>query len=408
MSSPSRFFLLVAVLLANRGKSATAHRQQQRQQQRRSLLRTRTRDLQVSSAVDNVVLAAATPILPAVEELRQEQDQQQEEDQQQQQLPEQDLQIEQSESESGMADGSTIVAQLLRSWHPQVTEQRPEWHGDTTAVYDEDGDIRIRIPTISAATTSDISNDLLFLFVSRTDNPLPLEMDGWTRAAECFKSRNEQSRCWLASDCMERSTSYGGRYCDSFPNGGTNGRDLATVVFYRPASDLNSDSSGYYSFSLRGTNPGWAIMTVIRGVDVTNPVRDFSTQSCDSDRHSIFPSVENGRAGDILLLSMAFDDTAESDVFEHPDGTEFLGFTNGKDEAGYLYGTRLTANGPTGDFVTGGPGASRCKDALIAMTLRPASGSSTPPVSNIDTVVTTPVDGDVPIGLDNPTSSEGL
>jgi len=251
-------------------------------------------------------------------------------------------------------------------------------------VYDEDGDIRIRIPTISAATTSDISNDLLFLFVSRTDSPLPLEMDGWTRAAECFKSRNTQSRCWLASDCMERSTSYDGRYCNSFPTGGWNGQDLATVVFFRRASDLDSSSSGYYSFDLRGSHPGWAIMTVIRGVDVTNPVRDFATQSCDSSKHSVFPSVENGQAGDILLLSMAFDDTADSGDFEHPDGTEFLGFTNGLDEAGYLYGTRLTASGPTGEFVTGGSGASKCKDALIAMTLRPAPESSASPVSNID------------------------
>jgi len=231
----------------------------------------------------------------------------------------------------------------------------PSWHVKTTSAYSSGGTLTIESPSSN-------HGDLLFLFLSRTDSFLPLKISGWTRLAECFKSYNEQAQCWSASDCILKK----GRYCRNFPQG--TGRDLATVVFYRTVKVDKTQ----FSFSIKGIHPSWAIMTALAGVDETNPLRSVGTASCDNSVHSAFPSVE-GQVNDVLLLSMANDDAEDRDLFLAPPGTTTLGYTVGSDETGFLYGKRLTADGPTGTLTTGGDGSYHCKDALIAMTLRPAA-----------------------------------
>ena len=72
---------------------------------------------------------------------------------------------------------------------------------------------------------------LYFFLQSRTDGVLPLNLPGWNRGAECFKSNNRQQSCMRAVHCIERD----GPYCRTFKKDGAtgNGKDLATVVFYR-------------------------------------------------------------------------------------------------------------------------------------------------------------------------------
>ena len=166
-----------------------------------------------------------------------------------------------------------------------------------------------------------------------------------------------------------------GEYCDRFPSG-ENNHDLVTVVFFKKAETEQTE----FSFDLQGSRAAWAIMTAIHGVDVTDPVRYVETESCDGEATSVFPSIEDGRIGDILLLSMAFDDAASSERFGPPPDTELLGYESGYDETGILFGKRLFEDGPTGVFETDGSGGQRtstsggikCKDALISMTLKPA------------------------------------
>ena len=70
-----------------------------------------------------------------------------------------------------------------------------------------------------------------FLSRSRTDGVLPLNLPSWSRGAECFKSNNRQKSCMRAVHCIQRD----GPYCHTFMKDGVtgNGKDLATVVFYR-------------------------------------------------------------------------------------------------------------------------------------------------------------------------------
>ena len=74
--------------------------------------------------------------------------------------------------------------------------------------------------------------------------------------------------------------------------------------------------------------------------------------------------------GDLLLLSMAFDDTTKKRDFLPPDSTRFVNFVKGNDEAGYLYSKRLFSNGPTGKLVTKGKGGAASKDVLISLVLK--------------------------------------
>jgi cytochrome c peroxidase len=226
---------------------------------------------------------------------------------------------------------------------------------------DYDGADRINISAPSNAK----AGDLLLLFLSRTDDLLPIRLDGWTAGASCFKTNNGQRDCHEIRHCSVRD----GDYCLDFDGG--NGQDLATVVFYKT---LGSNENRNYSFNLRGKHPSWAILSAVRGADNNNPIRNVVTESNDGNNDSLFPSV-NGLAGDLLLLSMAFDDTTKQDDFRAPSGMEMHKWIAGNDEAGYVYGQKLTSTGQTGSKKTQGNGGSSAKDALISMTIRP-SGSN--------------------------------
>jgi len=209
------------------------------------------------------------------------------------------------------------------------------------------------------------SKDMLFLFLSRSDARQPMVVPGWTRAAECFKSYNSQSRCMTYDDCTTWSD-YKPGTCDKFPTG--TGADLNTVVFYRMADP----STTTWTFDVSWVSkPTWAIMTAINSdyIDTSNPIRSVGSASNDGSYDSIFPSIY-GKTNDILLLSMAFDDAVAESKFGPPPGTELIGYKSYSDEAGFLFGKRLTSDGQTGTLRTQGSGAASNKDALIAITLR--------------------------------------
>ncbi|MEM9454541.1 MAG: hypothetical protein AAGF11_10205 [Myxococcota bacterium] len=235
-------------------------------------------------------------------------------------------------------------------------------HIGTTETYDSNGqDLSIDRPSGSQ------SGDLLLLFMHRTDDELPLELDGWTRGASCFKQDNGYD-CYTADDCVEYRN--GGEFCARFGEKRHRGRDLAQAVFYREVSsgepseyefDLNRDSSGH---------PGWAILTALRGARTNDPIRDWSHEGCDDNSDSKFPSVF-GQAGDMVLLSQSFDDAISKSKFNPPDDTEDLGYVSQSDEAGFLFGGILSSTGDTGSMKTHGAGGPSCKDALVSLTVKP-------------------------------------
>lgn len=232
-------------------------------------------------------------------------------------------------------------------------------HVGTTQVWDGDGQgIRISRPANTRA------GDLLVLALHRTDDMLPYSVSGWTRRAECYKEDNGY-QCLTIADCSSSS----GGFCTRFQSK-YSGRDLAQVVYTRTAGasepssysfNLNQDSSGH---------PGWAILSALRGANTSTPVRAWANKGCDGDVDSLFPSVD-GRKGDMLLLSQSFDDAVSKDRFGAPSGMSTFGYVSNSDEAGFLYGGVLTADGPTGVRRTIGSGASSCKDGLVSLTIRP-------------------------------------
>lgn len=225
---------------------------------------------------------------------------------------------------------------------------------NTTSSYSPNDKLNLALPNNTQA------DDLLMLFLSRTDDLLPLRLNGWQAGAACFKTTNGQSSCHEIPDCIE----FDGDYCLRFDGG--RGRDLATVVFYKTALANEPDMS----FNLRGNKPTWAILTTLRGANNQTPIYDVNTASNDRSPDSRFPSV-NGPLGGLLLLSMAFDDTTARDDFLAPSGMSTLQWIAGSDEAGYLYAQSLAAAGATGERVTRGPGGPNAKDALIALTVQP-------------------------------------
>jgi len=237
-------------------------------------------------------------------------------------------------------------------------------HIGTTTQWDLDGqDINIDLPTGSTA------GDLLILALHRTDDDLPLFVDGWTRAAECFKSDNGFP-CATEKNCTRW---HNDNYCRKFGFRGS-GHDLAQSIFYKTV-DTNETST--YTFNLnRGSSghPGWILLTTLRGADTTSPIRDWSHKGCDGDPDSLFPSIY-GEAGDMILLSQSFDDFEPIFKFQAPRGTTSFGYVGNSDETGYLFGGTLTSTGETGIMETRGRGAADCKDALISLTIKPRVNS---------------------------------
>ena len=210
-----------------------------------------------------------------------------------------------------------------------------DWNHGCSKTYDKNGKIVLDVPGEAK------NGDLLLLFLSRTDDFLPLRIKGWKYAASCFKSGNEQKECWTRKDCLEKKE----KHCIEFPRG--NGRDLATIIFYKAWSE--KDPSSFEFYLPGGTHPGWGFLLAVNGVDDSSPVRDINTSSRDDSKLSVFPTVQ-GDEGDLLLLSMAFDDTAEASDFRPPNDMELVCFVNGKDEAGFLYSNEILSNEATGSL----------------------------------------------------------
>jgi hypothetical protein len=200
--------------------------------------------------------------------------------------------------------------------------------------------------------------------VHRTDDLLPIALSGWNRVAECFKEDNGY-QCLTVADCTSRSGSFCTRFQSKY-----NGRDLAQVVYTRTVG--SSEPSSYtFNFNQDSTgHPGWAIHTALRGANTSSPVRAWAHRGCDGNADSLFPSVD-GRKGDMLLLSQSFDDAVSKDKFGAPSGMSTFGYVSNSDEAGFLFGGILSADGATGIRRTIGSGASNCKDALVSLTIRP-------------------------------------
>lgn len=232
-------------------------------------------------------------------------------------------------------------------------------HVGTTQVWDSNGqNVQISRPANTRA------GDLLVLALHRTDDMLPYSISGWTRRAECYKEDNGY-QCLTINDCSSSS----GGFCTRFQSK-YNGRDLAQVIYTRTAGSSEPSS---YSFNMNqdsSGHPGWAILSALRGANTSSPVRAWANKGCDNDVDSLFPSVD-GRKGDMLLLSQSFDDAVSKDRFGAPSGMSTFGYVSNSDEAGFLYGGILSADGPTGVRRTIGSGASGCKDALVSLTIRP-------------------------------------
>lgn len=233
-------------------------------------------------------------------------------------------------------------------------------HIGTTQIWDSDGQgLKIAKPSNTKA------GDLMVLVLHRTDSTLPFQVNGWTRRAECYKEDNGY-QCLTIADC----TTFSGDYCTRFQNK-YRGLDLAQVVFTRTASSSEPSS---YSFNMTkegyNAHPGWAILTTLRGANTSSPVRAWANKGCDGDVDSLFPSVD-GRKGDMLLLSQSFDDRVSKETFGAPNGMATFGYIANSDESGFLFGSVLTDDGPTGVRRTNGPGASSCKDALVSLTIKP-------------------------------------
>jgi len=225
----------------------------------------------------------------------------------------------------------------------------------STSTYHRSGLINITRPSQTK------KDDLLFLFLSRTDDGLPVKLKGWKPVASCLKPKNSARYCRTIDDCSQDMWK---GYC-------YNGYDLGTVVFYRKATDYEPqyyfmDITAYYG------EPAWAILTAVEGADIVseNPVRNVATMSCDKTNHSIFPSV-HAEKNDLLLLSLVYDDRATDEHFPAPNGTRLESYTNGRDEAGFLYSKELAMEGETGIFNLTTFGIKyRCKDAMISLVVK--------------------------------------
>lgn len=228
----------------------------------------------------------------------------------------------------------------------------PLAHVGSTASYSPSGELSIDRPTGSA------EGDLLVLFLSRTDDLLPMRLEGWSPVTACYKSTNTQFSCLTEAECTEVD----GDYCLAFGDGGT-GQDLASGVFTRVVGVGEPTS---HAWSLRGFAPSWAILTAIRGADPAAPIRGAAATSHDGNPNSQFPSAR-AEAGDLLLLSQSFDDTAAEDDFLPPVGMALFRWIAGADEAGYVFGAEVGESGPTGERETRGMGGANAKDLMLTV-----------------------------------------
>jgi len=222
---------------------------------------------------------------------------------------------------STTSDDSGAVSNYLPDLPTFTTTDSTAWnHGSYAVSARKSGTIEIFYPDDTEV------GDTLFLFLSRTDDFLPVEISGWNRGAECFKSRNRAPQCLREGDCINRD----GNFCRRFSRGSETGagKDLATVMFYR---HVTANDATCFTLEIGGTKTTWAVVTAITNVNRGDPIRSVDGKSCDRRPESLFPSVF-GKTDDALLLSQCFDDKAELEQFLPPVGTDPLGFTNSNDE----------------------------------------------------------------------------
>ena len=233
-----------------------------------------------------------------------------------------------------------------------------DWNHGCTKSYDKDGNLVWDTPKSAE------EGDLLLLLLHRTDHYLPLKLDGWEYGASCFKNANGQKQCFTKRHCKQMKD----EYCQWFPKG--KGRDLATVIFFKTLEKKSSSLPRSFKYKIGGSNPqpGWGFLLAVKGVDKSDPVRGSSITSADNSAKSVFPSV-HGKKGDLLLLSLAFDDKSNKSDFLPPAGTDLVNFVSGSDETGFLFSKQLSSNGDTGELKTKGNGGSENKDALISLVL---------------------------------------
>ena len=126
-----------------------------------------------------------------------------------------------------------------------------DWNHGSTKSYNKDGKITLDMPEKAR------EGDLLVLFLSRTEDMLPLRLKDWKYAASCFKSTNGQNRCWTRKDCLKKKT----KYCTEFPRG--KGRDLATIVFVKRWCGNDPVT---FDFDLPGNHKGWGFLLAVNGM----------------------------------------------------------------------------------------------------------------------------------------------
>jgi len=232
------------------------------------------------------------------------------------------------------------LADILSTTEVSTTNLTDWYHGSTTTItrLRDNGTIALLVPSDAKI------DDYLFLFLSRTDDYLPLRLDQWTSVAQCFKSSNEQAGCLTESDCMIQDD----HYCKTFTKG--NGRDLGTAAFYHKLTPNDRDENGVvnngwrnWTIDIRGNNIAWAIINAIAGVNEKQPVLTTAGASCDKEPGSVFPSVY-GKVNDILLLSQSFDDTANYEHFLPPEGAMLLDWIKGDDEVRFCSVTMYFAS----------------------------------------------------------------
>ena len=68
----------------------------------------------------------------------------------------------------------------------------------STSTYDRNGLINITRPTQSKI------DDLLFLFLSRSDDGLPVNLTDWKPVASCLKRHNSVRNCETIDECSEK------------------------------------------------------------------------------------------------------------------------------------------------------------------------------------------------------------
>ena len=137
-------------------------------------------------------------------------------------------------------------------------------------------------------------------------------------------------------------------YCTEFSKG--RGKDLFTIVHYKANSE-NYPIKFKYNLS-RNHKARWGFLLAVNGTSDNSGTNRYKNDvSKDHSKNSVFPIV-NVKEVDLLLLSMAFDDTVEERYFLLHVGTDFVNVANGRDDAGCVYSKKTTHNGAAGKSKT--------------------------------------------------------